>query len=200
MLKVDSPQPPMDMPPQPPMMQDMGDGNEMSNQMTNDMPPQPPMMQDMGDGNEMSNDFDTNFDAGVDANEEIDPKKYIQQLTGKLSQSLRNYNNEQQQPDTELSKYVCGMIVKQAIEGLNQNDVDDILKKIKSDEDDIDVEQPPMNDDGNDIEQQQESINRKQKIDEIFQDLIDTEEDEIEKPLKKNNSFRKKPFTSPSFN
>lgn len=195
MLKVDSPQPPMDMSSQPPMMQDMGDGNEMSNQMNNDMPP---MMQDIGDGNEMSNDFDTNFDAGVDANEETDPKKYIQQLTGKLSQSLRNYNNEQPQPDTELSKYVCGMIVKQAIEGLSPEDVDDILKKIKSDEDD--VEQIPIDNEEDNSFQQQESINRDDKINEIFQDLTNTQEDEIEKPLIKNNSFRKKPFTSPKFN
>ena len=44
---------------------------------------------DMGNGSE----FDTNFDAGVDADEDTDPKKYIQQLTGKLSQSLRKYNS-----------------------------------------------------------------------------------------------------------
>ena len=49
----------------------------------------PPMdMNNMGDNNE----FDTNFDPGVEADEEQDPKKFIQQLTGKLSQSLRKYN------------------------------------------------------------------------------------------------------------
>ena len=93
------------MPSEPPM----GGGN--MGQMGGDMPPmngnQPPMGDD-----EMNSEFDTNFDAGVDANEQEDPKKFIQQLTGKLSQSLRNYNNEQPQPDAELSKYVCGMIVK----------------------------------------------------------------------------------------
>ena len=39
-----------------------------------------------------------------------------------------------------------------------------------------------------------------EKIEEIFQDLISTEkEDTIERPLKRTNSFRHKPFTSPNF-
>ena len=210
MLKVSSPQPPMDdMPP----MNDMGgDGMEQMGDMAvqppmDDMPP----MNDMG-GDGMGGEFDTNFDAGVDADEETDPKKYIQQLTGKLSQTLRKYNSEQAQPDADLSKYVCGMIVKQAIEGLDNEDTDEIIKKIKSDEDfeepsnneqteqmdDMDA-QPPM-----DAEQGQmpmESINRRKQIDEVFQDLISTEdeEDNVLKTTISNNSFRKKPFTSPRF-
>ena len=70
------------------------------------MPPMddPNMMGgDMGNGSE----FDTNFDAGVDADEDTDPKKYIQQLTGKLSQSLRKYNSSLPQPETDLCKYVA---------------------------------------------------------------------------------------------
>ena len=208
MLKVDSPQPPIDMMPSEPPM---GDGN--MGQMGGDMPPmngnQPPMGDD-----EMNSEFDTNFDAGVDANEQEDPKKFIQQLTGKLSQSLRKYNNEQPQPDAELSKYVCGMIVKQAIEGLKPEDVEDIMKKIKSD-DDFDNDTPEdnqLNNNGGSEDMQpqtdqpeqmpMESLNRNhnQKIEEIFQDLISTEkEDTIERPLKRTNSFRHKPFTSPNF-
>lgn len=210
MLKVDSPQPPMDnmMPSEPPMEDgDMG-------QMGGDMPPMNDNQPPMGD-DEMNSEFDTNFDAGVDANEQEDPKKFIQQLTGKLSQSLRNYNNEQPQPDAELSKYVCGMIVKQAIEGLKPEDVEDIMKKIKSD-DDFDNDAPEgdnqLNGNDNDADMQpqtdqpeqmsMESLNRNhnQKIEEIFQDLISTEkEDTIERPLKRTNSFRHKPFTSPNF-
>ena len=209
MLKVDSPQPPMDnmMPPEPPM----GGGN--MGQMGGDMPPMNDNQPPMGD-DEMNSEFDTNFDAGVDANEQEDPKKFIQQLTGKLSQSLRNYNKEQPQPDAELSKYVCGMIVKQAIEGLKPEDVEDIMKKIKSD-DDFDNDTPEdnqlNNNEGSEDMQPQtdqpeqmpmESLNRNhnQKIEEIFQDLISTEkEDTIERPLKRTNSFRHKPFTSPNF-
>ena len=208
MLKVDSPQPPIDMmPPESPM----GGGN--MGQMGGDMPPMNDNQPPMGDDG-MNSEFDTNFDAGVAANEQEDPKKFIQQLTGKLSQSLRNYNKEQPQPDAELSKYVCGMIVKQAIKGLKPEDVEDIMKKIKSD-DDFDNDTPEDNQLNNnegseDMQPQQdqpeqmpmESLNRNhnQKIEEIFQDLISTEkEDTIERPLKITNSFRHKPFTSPNF-
>ena len=208
MLKVDSPQPPIDMmPPESPM----GGGN--MGQMGGDMPPMNDNQPPMGDDG-MNSEFDTNFDAGVDANEQEDPKKFIQQLTGKLSQSLRKYNNEQPQPDAELSKYVCGMIVKQAIEGLKPEDVEDIMKKIKSD-DDFDNDTPEdnqLNNNGGSEDMQpqtdqpeqmpMESLNRNhnQKIEEIFQDLISTEkEDTIERPLKRTNSFRHKPFTSPNF-
>lgn len=209
MLKVDSPQPPIDnmMPPEPPM----GDGD--MGQMGRDMPPMNDNQPPMGDDG-MNSEFDTNFDAGVDANEQEDPKKFIQQLTGKLSQSLRNYNKEQPQPDAELSKYVCGMIVKQAIEGLKPEDVEDIMKKIKSDDDfDNDTTEDNQlnnNEESKDMQPQtdqpeqmpMESLNRNhnQKIEEIFQDLISTEkEDTIERPLKRTNSFRHKPFTSPNF-
>lgn len=208
MLKVDSPQPPMDMMPSEPPMED-GDMGQMGRNMPPMNDNQPPMGDD-----EMNSEFDTNFDAGVDANEQEDPKKFIQQLTGKLSQSLRNYNKEQPQPDAELSKYVCGMIVKQAIEGLKPEDVEDIMKKIKSD-DDFDNDTPEdnqLNNNGGSEDMQpqtdqpeqmpMESLNRNhnQKIEEIFQDLISTEkEDTIERPLKRTNSFRHKPFTSPNF-
>ena len=195
------------MPSEPPVEDgDMG-------QMGRDMPPMNDNQPPMGDDG-MNSEFDTNFDAGVDANEQEDPKKFIQQLTGKLSQSLRNYNNEQPQPDAELSKYVCGMIVKQAIEGLKPEDVEDIMKKIKSD-DDFDNDTPEDNQLNNNGESEDmqpqtdqpeqmpmESLNRNhnQKIEEIFQDLISTEkEDTIERPLKRTNSFRHKPFTSPNF-
>ncbi|MDE5889322.1 MAG: hypothetical protein K2H20_04815 [Bacilli bacterium] len=187
-------------------------GDEQMNQNVG-MDEQPPMndMPPMGD-EQMNSEFDTNFDAGVDANEETDPKKYIQQLTGKLSQTLRKYNEEQQQTDNELSKYVVGMIAKQAIEGLDEKDTAEILKKIKSDEDfeepmndsdnggEINDEQPSMDDNQNQMPM--ESINRKQLIDEIFQDLINTDKDNensSHKTNKLNNSFRKKPFSSPNF-
>ena len=88
----------------------MGGGFEQQGEET--MPP-------MGDeGMKNNNEFDTNFDPGVEADEEQDPKKFIQQLTGKLSQSLRKYNENNGQPDVDLSKYVAGMITKQAMEGL----------------------------------------------------------------------------------
>jgi len=117
--------PPMDM--QPDMGNDMG-GDFM------------PQGDDMGmmpqqDGGGMPSDFDTNFDAGVEADEEQDPKRYIQQLTGKLSQTLQKYNNDNGQPDVDLNKYVAGMITKQAMKGLSEEDANEIIEKVKADED-----------------------------------------------------------------
>lgn len=80
--------------------------------------------------------FDNDFDAGVDADEESDPKRYIQQLTGKLSQKLRDYNESLGETDVDLNKYVAGMIVKQAVKGLDDNDKKEIIHKINDDSDD----------------------------------------------------------------
>lgn len=118
-----------EMPPMDPSMG--GDPNmPMDNTMPEDgaMPP--------ADA-EMPTSFDSNFDAGVEADEETDPKKYIQQLTGKLSQSLNSYNNDNGEPDTELGKYVLGMLVKQGVKGMDDKDKKEIIKKINtaSDED-----------------------------------------------------------------
>ena len=77
------------------------------------------------------NQFDTNFDAGVEADEESDPKTYIQQLTGKLSQSLNSFNNEQG-PDPGLSKYVASMIVTAACKNLDDKAKKEIIEKINS--------------------------------------------------------------------
>ena len=76
------------------------------------------------------NPFDSNFDAGVEADEQSDPKHFIQQLTGKLSQSLRSYNSNLPQPDADLAKYVAGMILKQTTEGLTDEDKNEVLNKI----------------------------------------------------------------------
>ena len=171
----------------------------------------PPMNDEMP--NDGGNPFDTNFDAGVDANEETDPKKYIQQLTGKLSQSLRSYNENLPQPDADLDKYVAGMIVKQAIEGLSPEDTNDILNKIKGDESEETPEQPSQEE----MPQEQPMDNampdeggigmgesvvkeNKTKIDEIFNQVMQNkdEDDQMQKPIT-NISYKKKPFTSPNF-
>ena len=88
------------------------------------------------------------------------------------------------------------------------------MKKIKSDDDfdNYTPEDNQLNNNGGSEDMQpqtdqpeqmpMESLNRNhnQKIEEIFQDLISTEkEDTIERPLKRTNRFRRKPFTSPNF-
>ena len=181
----------------------------------------PPMdMNNMGDNNE----FDTNFDPGVDADEEQDPKKFIQQLTGKLSQSLRKYNENNGQPDADLNKYVAGMITKQAMEGLSQDDANEIIDKIKADEDfsmededngnqniekgndqtmqQMDNQMSMDNDNFNQFQQPNESrIKRGYKIDEIVNGVLNNIEDNKHPYQKTDNkkSFRKKPFSSPNF-
>lgn len=120
----------------PPMDTEGGMGEEMPMDMgnTQEMPE---------NGSDMGSDFDTNFDAGVEADEDTDPKKYIQQLTGKLSQTLNTYNNENGEPDTELGKYVLGMLVKQGTKGMDEKDKKEIIKKINmNDSDNEETELP----------------------------------------------------------
>ena len=85
----------------------------------------------MEDPNAMGNDqFGGNFDAGVQADEDTDPEEFIQQLTGKLSQSLKDYD-EQNPGKLDLDKYVIGMIVKQAVKGMDEGERKKVIKKIK---------------------------------------------------------------------
>ena len=212
--------PPIDM--QPGMGNDMG-GNFMP-QGQDMMGGQPPM--DMG-GNQSQ--FDTNFDAGVEADEEQDPKKYIQQLTGKLSQTLRKFNDNNGQPDVDLNKYVAGMIVKQAMEGLSPDDADEIIEKVKADEDFSmgdgseqggEMGQMPPQDNGqmmNDPNQGQmpmsnnnmppqmnEWLKKNRNLEEIVNGVLNSYKDD-KKPSQelskeKMKSFKSKPFIGPKFN
>ena len=85
----------------------------------------------MGDPNATGDDqFGGNFDAGVEADEDTDPEEFIQQLTGKLSQSLKDYD-EQNPGKLDLDKYVIGMIVKQAVKGMDEGERKKVIKKIK---------------------------------------------------------------------
>jgi len=73
------------------------------------------------------------FDAGVEADEESDPKKFIEQLTGKLGQSLRKYNDNLGHPDFELEKFAINSLLSAThTSEMDSNDQDDIIKKIKT--------------------------------------------------------------------
>lgn len=124
-------------------MPPMGDAN--MSPMEDEVPNNEEMPDEMTGDNNMPSDFDSNFDAGVEADEETDPKRFIQQLTGKLSQSLNSYNNENGEPDTELGKYVLGMLVKQGIKGMDEKDKKEIIKKINTE--DTEVASDDMGDD-----------------------------------------------------
>jgi hypothetical protein len=77
------------------------------------------------------------FDAGVDADEESDPKKFIEQLSGKLGQSLRQFSKDQGQPDFELEKFAINSVISATHTAeMDEKDKNDIIKKInKSGED-----------------------------------------------------------------
>ena len=203
--------PPMDM--QPEMGNDMG-GDFM--QQGQDMP----MDDQMG---EVPNQFDTNFDAGVEADEEQDPKKYIQQLTGKLSQTLQKYTDNNGQPDVDLNKYVAGMITKQAMKGLSEEDAEEIIDKVKADEDfsmedDGGQQDMPQDNqmDGQDIPQDDtqqqgqgimpqmnESFRRFKKnrqIKEIVNGVLDNSVENTPRQQPKNGGiYTTRPYTAPFF-
>jgi len=207
--------PPMDM--QPEMGNDMG-GDFM--QQGQDMGQEMPMDGQMG---EVPNQFDTNFDAGVEADEEQDPKKYIQQLTGKLSQTLQKYTDNNGQPDVDLNKYVAGMITKQAMKGLSEEDAEEIIDKVKADEDfsmeDDGGEQDMPQDnqmDGQDIPQDDtqqqgqdtmpqmnESFRRFKKnrqIKEIVNGVLDNSVENTPRQQPKNGDiYTTRPYTAPFF-
>lgn len=143
----------------------------------------PPMDGDNQVSMEDENEYDSNFDAGVDADENNDPKRYIQQLTGKLSQSLRKYQEELPTPDSDLDKYVAGMILKQTTNGLNDEDTKEILGKMNGDKSDTD-----------------ESVNRSVTLNELFQELNGDNDDQMAiQKTTSDNSYRAKPYTSPRF-
>lgn len=102
--------------------------------------PEPPMEQEpMLDGGTGNEDINAKingpgFDAGVDADPDEDPKRYIQQLTGKLSTELQKYIDSGADQNGETSKYVLGMLVKQASKSLSEEDKKEIIKKINTTE------------------------------------------------------------------
>jgi hypothetical protein len=75
---------------------------------------------------------DEPFDAGVEANEEEDPKKFIQQLAGKLGQSIRDYTSDLENPDFELEKFAINSVVSATnTADMPEDDQEDIIDKIK---------------------------------------------------------------------
>ena len=76
---------------------------------------------------------DEPFDAGVEADEDEDPEKFIQQLSGKLGTSLRKYNDERDSPDLDLEKYAINSVISAThTSEMDEEDQKDIIKKIKT--------------------------------------------------------------------
>lgn len=159
---------------------------------------------------DMSSEFDSNFDAGVEADEDTDPKKFIQQLTGKLSQSLNTYNEENGKPDTELGKYVLGMLVTQGTKGMDEKDKKDIIKKIKSNNESDSNEDYEMPENDSDSEIEDSDTNNmkmeskvfkltKKQIFENFGIAIDDEKKESNTKIQNDTvkNRRTRPFEAP---
>lgn len=137
--------------------------------------------------------------------EESTPKKHIQQLTGTLSQELRMFNDTEK--DSELNKFVAGMVISQASKGMTDDDKQDVINKIKkgnvSDEpsDDMNQEMPPM--DNGQVPQSMEStpkmesrVYTKRMVNEIIGSVLDDddiksryEKKSTNKAIKRNNPF-----------
>lgn len=158
------------------------------------------------------NQFDTNFDAGVEADEETDPKHYIQQLTGKLSQSVNSFNSEQG-PDAGLCKYVASMIIAATCKNLDEKAKKELIEKINSaasdeeqdmgGEEDMDMgdgggEEMPMDDPNMGQPQDQAPMNErlitKKQLAELAFGVQDRQDNlrNVEKPLTKKSIFNGK--------
>lgn len=195
-------------------------------QMDNEIPMEEPMDNeepemngDMPmDNNGGEENFDRDFDAGIDVDEDADPKKYIQKLTGKLSQKLRDYTENNGEPDAELNKYVAGMVVKQAVDGLNAEDKGDIIKKINSeseiDEPDVEndetseMDEPMANEEPNmETEMPMECKFTKKQLLNLKESLGNSDENSLrdEKRIEKKinsdikQNRKNKPFFAPKF-
>jgi hypothetical protein len=76
---------------------------------------------------------DEPFNADVEADENSDPKKFIEQLSGKIGQSLRKYTQQQGQPDLELEKFTINSVLGAThTSEMDPKDQDDIINKVKS--------------------------------------------------------------------
>lgn len=167
---------------------------------------------DLGMEDNASSDFDTNFDAGVEADEDEDPKKYIQQLTGKLSQEFGKYNNELGEPDTELSKYVGGMIIQQVAKNLDEPGRKELIKKLKTADSSEDNEMETELDGNEDFEDNETSDEMKmesytisgsdvKKLMETFNSEIETEKpDQLKAEKEKTDDKKRKAFEPKKFN
>ena len=197
---------------EPPMMGGDGSSDMQGGPMGPDMDSQPDMM----GGGPDDNPYGADFDAGVDADEQTDPKKFIQQLTGKLSQSLRAYNEQQPRPDTDLNKYVAGMITRQAVQQLTPEETQEVIDRIKEDgkPQDTDMPDDEQSDPMMGGEEPTPSANMQQgpmegvqhlgsRISELFQDLTQPKDDTDDccKPTvnAKHRTYRNKPYTAPRF-
>lgn len=135
--------------------------------------------------------------------EENDPKKEIQQLSGKLSQELRNYNNDQQTPDTDLNKYVAGMVIPQATKVMTSDEKAEVINKIKKGMTDDDLETDGSNEYMGGNESMDMPMESKFNLDNIINEIIGSivngdneDKNREEKKITNKKITNKNPFVS----
>jgi hypothetical protein len=90
---------------------------------------------------------DEPFDAGVEADEDSDPKKFLQQLAGKAGQTLRKYTRDVGL-DLELEKFMINSIISAThTSQMDAEDQEDIIEKIKTSGNDAEGEADEPTDD-----------------------------------------------------
>lgn len=62
-------------------------------------------------------------------------QKVYSTVDRKIKPNFAKYTDNNGQPDVDLNKYVAGMITKQAMKGLSEEDAEEIIDKVKADED-----------------------------------------------------------------
>lgn len=156
-----------------------------------------PLMDEPNNEPSMPND-----EFNADGNEQNDPKKEIQQLTGKLSQLIRQYNKDEINPDTELSQYVLGMIISAAKNTLTQDQKEKLSKKLVNPDDTNDENDDLSNEDGfndgqsqNEVFPQNESIKSSLNIiNEIIGNLRDSQKEKIRKEKRLSKQYQNNNF------
>lgn len=166
-----------------------------------------PMVGEIPQNDTMGQEGDENpfakekFDAGVGVDEDADPKKYIEKLTGKLAQKLRDYNGTEQ--DVDLNKFVVNSLIPAAIPQMDQNDAKDVIKKVQDNigktdnggEEDADMGDEPIGGDSDDVypNVSYDQTMQNENIDDLINEILGS------KKLKKN-IVNKNPFKGKKFN
>jgi hypothetical protein len=138
---------------------------------------------------------DEPFDAGVEADEDTDPQKYIEQLSGKLGQSLRQFTEDNGQPDYDLEKFAINSVISAThTSEMDEQDQKDIINKVKTagNEDKEETFDSGKSDDMNDIDSfdGSDSDNGDDGSDDLdFSDLDENMSNLFVEP-KKNNMFQ----------
>lgn len=132
---------------------------------------------DSGEGSDKPFD-DEPFDADVDADEDADPEKYIQQLSGKLGQTLRQYTEDNGEPDFDLEKFAVNSVLSAThTSEMDSDDQRDIIKKVKNSGDSEDSGEDFESDDSDDEVESDESgavdfeSDEEEQVEEIVEEL-----------------------------